>query len=141
MKLAKIVARRKKRLGRGAGSGKGFHTVGRGQKGQKSRTKVHILFEGFKMKKSLLRRLPMQRGMGKFKPLSQKPLVINLEVLNLLPDGSKVDINTLVKAGIVNAADAKKYGVKILGKGKLTKKLTINLPISQKALAKITKAK
>ena len=39
-----------KRLGRGYGSGKGGHTSGRGQKGQKSRTNIHILFEGLKVK-------------------------------------------------------------------------------------------
>jgi|SRR5581483_1694819 len=132
MKLKRIVERRKKRLGRGGGSGKGFHTSSHGQKGQKARGSVHILFEGFKVKKSLLRRLPMQRGKSKFKPNSKKPLVINLDVLNLLPEGSTVDIKTLAKAGIIDEKDAQKYGVKILGKGKLTKKLKINLPMSNK---------
>ncbi len=65
-KLPKIVARGKKRVGRGRGSGKGGHTVGRGQKGQKARGKVGVLFEGMKMKKSLIKRLPLQRGKGKF---------------------------------------------------------------------------
>lgn len=136
--LPKIVTKRKKRLGHGIGSGKGGHTVGRGQKGQKSRTSVGILFEGVKVKKSLLRRLPLQRGKGKFKP-NTKPLIINLEVLNLLPEDTKVDIESLVKAGIVKEDDAQKFGVKILGQGKLTKKLTINLPISKSAARKIEK--
>jgi large subunit ribosomal protein L15 len=132
MKLEKVKKQNKKRLGRGGGSGKGFHTVGRGQKGQKARKNIHILFEGLKMKKSLLRRLPMQRGKSKFKPNSKKPIIINIKLLNLLPAGSIVDIKSLAKAGIVNENDAKKYGVKILGKGKLTKKLKINLPMSLK---------
>lgn len=55
-----------KRLGRGYGSGKGGHTSGRGQKGQKSRTKIHILFEGLKVKKSTLKKFPLLRGKGKF---------------------------------------------------------------------------
>lgn len=55
-----------KRLGRGYGSGKGGHTSGRGQKGQKSRTKMHILFEGLKVKKSTLKKFPLLRGKGKF---------------------------------------------------------------------------
>lgn len=135
--LVKIVKRPKKRVGRGGGSGKGFHTSGRGQKGQKSRTKVHILFEGFKVKKSLLRRLPMQRGRGKFKAQSTKPIVVNLEVLNLLPANSKVNIDTLAKAGIVKLDEAKMYGVKILGGGKLTKKLTIELPMSKSVAKKL----
>lgn len=50
------------------GSGKGSHTVGRGQKGQKARGSVGVLFEGVKMKKSLLKRLPLMRGKGKFHP-------------------------------------------------------------------------
>lgn len=66
--LPKVVQKSKKRLGRGMGSGKGSHTVGRGQKGQKARGGVHILFEGFKMKKSLIKRLPLARGKGKFHP-------------------------------------------------------------------------
>lgn len=57
----------KKRLGRGYGSGKGGHTSSRGQKGQKSRTKIHILFEGLKVKKSTLKKFPLLRGKGKFK--------------------------------------------------------------------------
>lgn len=57
----------RKRLGRGYGSGKGGHTSSRGQKGQKSRRKMHILFEGLKVKKSTLKKFPLLRGKGKFK--------------------------------------------------------------------------
>ncbi len=135
----KVVARRKKRVGRGYGSGKGGHTAGRGQKGQKARSKVHVLFEGVKVKKSLLRRLPLQRGKGKFKAKT-KPLVVNLEALNLLKDGSKVDVESLAKAGIVKLTDAKELGVKILGKGKLAKKLTVGVLISKSAAKKIKAA-
>jgi len=66
--LPKVVTKRAKRLGRGYGSGKGGHTVGRGEKGQKTRNKIGVLFEGMKVKKSLLKRLPFRRGKGKFKP-------------------------------------------------------------------------
>lgn len=68
IRLPKVIKRSKKRVGRGVGSGKGSHTSGRGQKGQKSRGKVGVLFEGMKMKKSLLKRLPLMRGKGKFHP-------------------------------------------------------------------------
>lgn len=138
-KLPKVVARRKKRRGRGYGSGKGGHTTGRGQKGQKSRTKIGILFEGVKVKKSLIKRLPLQRGKGRFKAKA-KPLVVKLSYLNLLPSGTKVDIAALVKFGIVKRDDAERYGVKILGDGKLTKKLTISLPISNSAAKRVEKA-
>ena len=65
--LPKVKQKTKKRVGRGHGSGKGAHTSGRGQKGQKSRGGVHIIFEGLKVKKSLIKRLPFKRGKGKFK--------------------------------------------------------------------------
>ncbi|KKU03098.1 MAG: 50S ribosomal protein L15 [Candidatus Amesbacteria bacterium GW2011_GWB1_47_26] len=66
-KLPRIITRPKKRVGRGMGSGKGSHTAGRGTKGQKARGKVSILYEGTKTKKSLVKRIPMLRGKGKFK--------------------------------------------------------------------------
>lgn len=137
--LTKITKRSKKRLGRGYGSGKGGHTSGRGQKGQKSRGKVGILFEGVKVKKSLLKKLPFQRGKGKHLA-NKKPLVINLSVIDMLSSGKTVDIDMLVKNGIVDKSDAEKYGVKILGDGKLTKKFTISLPISKSAAKKVEKA-
>jgi large subunit ribosomal protein L15 len=138
MQLPKVVERRKKRLGRGYGSGKGGHTVGRGQKGQKARGSVGILFQGFKVKKSLLRRLPIQRGKDKFRA-HPKPITVSLDKLNGFADGAKVNIEALVKAGVVDAAEAKKFGVKVLGSGKLTKKLELSLPVSSGALKQIEK--
>ena len=140
--LPKVVGNRKKRVGRGYGSGKGGHTTGRGQKGQKSRTKIGVLFEGVKVKKSLLKRLPFQRGKGKNKG-GKGPVIVNVEALNILPAGSKVTIETLIKAKIVDEKDARAYGVKILGNGKLEKKLIIEVPTSKsvlKLLEKSTKA-
>jgi len=137
--LTTITKRSKKRLGRGYGSGKGGHTSGRGQKGQKSRGRVGILFEGVKVKKSLLKKLPFQRGKGKHLA-NKKPLVINLSVIDMLSSGKTVDVDMLVKSGIVDKSDAEKYGVKILGDGKLTKKFTISLPISKSAAKKVEKA-
>ena len=139
VKLPKIIKRGKKRLGRGYGSGKGGHTVGRGQKGQKARGKIGILFEGVKMKKSLIKRLPLRRGKGKFKA-KNKPLVVNLKALNILPDLSVVDVSLLIDKGIIDRSDAKNYGVKILGDGEIKKKLIIKMPISKKAAQKIKKA-
>lgn len=138
MKILKVVERRKKRLGRGYGSGKGGHTSGRGQKGQKARGKVGILFQGFKVKKSMLRRLPIQRGKDKFRAYPEE-LVVNLRDLNLLKDGDTVNIETLAKTGLVRLDDAIKYGVKVLGTGKLTKKLTLALPASASAIKQIEK--
>lgn len=139
MSNLKLVTKRKKRVGRGYGSGKGGHTTGRGAKGQKSRGKVGVIFEGYKMKKSFIKRLPFRRGKGKFEAKA-KPLIVNLELLEVFSAGSVVNIESLVKHGIVDANDAKTYGVKILGNGELTKKLSIGLPISKSAADKVTKA-
>lgn len=136
--LTKIVEKRKKRLGRGRGSGKGGHTVGRGQKGQKSRRNIGILFEGYKVKKSLIKRLPLRRGKGRFKAKGN-PLIINLELLNVFSAGSKVDFNSLVEKRLIDKKDALTYGVKVLGNGKLEKKLTIDLPISKSAARQVEK--
>lgn len=138
-KLPKTLTKKKKRVGRGYGSGKGGHTVGRGQKGQKSRKKIGVLFEGVKVKKSFIKRLPLRRGKGKFKARA-KPIIIKLSYLNLVRSGAKVNINTLVEFGIVKKEDAEKYGVKILGDGEVKKKLTIEVPISNSAAKKIEKA-
>lgn len=137
--LPKIKTKKKKRVGRGYGSGKGGHTVGRGQKGQKSRKKIGIMFEGIKVRKSLLKRLPQLRGKKKFKG-SGPSIILNLDDLNSLPSGTKVNIESLAKHSLVKESEAKKMGVKILSDGKLTKKLTVELPVSKSAERKIKKA-
>ena len=139
-KLEKIKIKNRKRVGRGYGSGKGGHTVGRGMKGQRSRRNIGVLFEGVKVRKSFVKRLPLRRGKGKFKA-SDKPIVVKLGYLNILPSGSKVNIDTLVKHGIVKEDDAKACGVKVLGDGELKKKLTIEVPISVSAAKQVEKAK
>lgn len=138
-KLEKVVKKRKKRVGRGYGSGRGGHTAGRGQKGQKSRKKLGILFEGIKVKKSLIKRLPLQRGKGKGQ-VKGKPVIVKLTYLNLLPGNTKVTLDSLIKHGIVGESDAKVFGVKILGDGELKKKLLIAVPISKSCAKKIEKA-
>lgn len=140
--LPKVNQRRKKIVGRGYGSGKGGHTAGRGQKGQKSRgDKIHILFEGYKSKKSLIKRLPLKRGKGKLKPFT-KQVAIQVGKLESLPAGSKVNLDLIVKsvAGF-RKSDLKRYGVKIVAGGKLTKKLSVSLPTTKAARALIEKAK
>ena len=137
--LVKTVTKRKKRRGRGFGSGKGGHTTGRGQKGQKSRKTIGILFEGLKTKKSFYKRLPLRRGKGKFKA-KDKPLIVKLSLLNYLPAGTKVNIDSLIANKIVDKKQALALGVKILGDGEVKKKLTIELPISKSAAKKVVKA-
>lgn len=139
-KLPKITTASRKRVGRGYGSGKGGHTSGRGQKGQKSRGKIPLTMEGTKIKKSLLKRLPLQRGKGKFKPVSRGPVVVNVKYLNLFGNGEEVSLDSLIKKGIVDGKQAKALGVKILGDGELKIALKVGIPCSKGAAKKITKA-
>ena len=106
------------RKGRGAGSGNG-KTAGRGHKGQWARSGggVRVGFEGGQM--PLARRLP-KRG---FHNIFAKPLeAINVSVLDKFEDGAVVDAKALLEKGILSKCE---YGVKILGNGSLTKKLTV----------------
>lgn len=136
-KLPKIVAKSKKRLGRGMGSGKGSHTSSHGQKGQKSRGKINILFEGMKVKKSLLKRLPKMRGKGKFH-VNSKPVSISAERLEKIPAGSTITVELLVKHGILKASLAKLKGVKIVGIGDNKKKFKFSVSTSKKSVVKIS---
>ena len=106
------------RVGRGSSSGNG-KTSGRGQKGQKSRSGggVRLGFEGGQT--PLFMRLP-KRG---FTNINRKDYaIVNLDVLNRFEDGTEVTPTTLIEAGIVKDA---KSGIKILGNGELTKKLSV----------------
>ena len=108
----------KKRLGRGIGSGLG-KTAGKGTKGQNARSGggVRPGFEGGQL--PLFQRLP-KRG---FKSLSRVEYkVVNVEQLNVFENGTVVDVAKLVEAGIVKELSE---DVKILGNGKLEKKLTV----------------
>lgn len=132
--LSKQTARSKKRLGRGLGSGKG-KTGGRGQKGQKARGKVALGFSGGGL--PMYKKLPLLRGWGN-KPDSAIKLVVNLGSLNVFEDGSKVDMESLVKAKLVSMPKSKSSVVKILSDGKLEKKLTlVGLKLSKTAIAEV----
>ena len=104
------------RKGRGLSSGHGF-TSGRGTKGQKAHGKTRLGFEGGQM--PLYRQKP-KRG---FTSMNHKDYaLISLTTLNRFDDGVEVTPATLKEAGIVKNL---KSGVKVLGNGKLTKKLTV----------------
>lgn len=137
--LPKVSTRGKKRAGRGYGSGKGGHTSGRGQKGQKSRRTIPWSFEGGAL--PLSQRLPFWRGKGRLHALKPKPVVVNIGDLERLKAGVVIDMALLIKEGFLTEKEARVQHVKILGRGKLTKKLTIvGLPVSAPARAKIEKA-
>ena len=108
----------RKRIGRGHGSGQG-KTAGKGHKGQNARSGggVRIGFEGGHT--PLFRRVP-KRGFTNIN--AKEYAIVNLDQLNAFEDGAEVTPVVLVESGIVKA---EKSGIKILGNGELTKKLTV----------------
>ena len=107
-----------KRKGRGHATGNG-KTAGRGHKGQKARSGggVRIGFEGGQM--PLSRRIP-KRG---FNNIFAEPLeIVNLTALNKFEDGETVNAEALLAKGILSKCE---YGFKVLGNGKLTRKVTV----------------
>ena len=109
-----------KRIGRGHGSGNG-KTAGKGHKGQKARSGhgMRAGFEGGQM--PLQRRVP-KRGFNNI--FAEEWVAINLSSLEMFEDGSVVDAAALASKGIIKKAN---LPVKVLGNGKLTKKLTVKL--------------
>ena len=119
-----------KRKGRGHATGNG-KTAGRGHKGQKARSGGH----GVGGQMPLARRIP-KRG---FHNIFAKPLEsVNVSALEKFEDGAVVDAKALLDAGILSKCT---YGVKILGNGEITKKLTVKASaFSESAKAKIEAA-
>jgi large subunit ribosomal protein L15 len=124
MELSKLKPKKgarhaKKRVGRGPGSGHG-KTAGRGEKGQKSRSGFSRMtgFEGGQM--PLHRRLPKRGFTNIFK---KEHAVVNVSDLERFDSGMTVDEGALRKAGLVKGQTP--HGIKVLGDGKLSKKLTV----------------
>lgn len=123
-----------KRLGRGIGSGLG-KTSGKGHKGQWARSGggVRIGFEGGQM--PLSRRLPKTGFDNNWKKVYS---VVNLERLNDFEDGTVITAELLLEAGVLSKIEP--YGLKVLGNGELTKKLTVKAnKFSKSAIEKIEK--
>jgi large subunit ribosomal protein L15 len=123
---------RRKRLGQGESSGRG-KTAGRGGKGQTARSgsSIRIGFEGGQM--PLIRRIP-KRGFNNARHATVY-IPVNLESLNVFEDGARVDIEALRSIGLANG---KGDGIKVLGTGDVTKKLSVSAhAFSASAKAKI----
>jgi large subunit ribosomal protein L15 len=131
--------KRRMRIGRGIGSGKG-KTGGRGGKGQTARTGVRINgFEGGQM--PIHRRLP-KRGFNKYQPTRLGE--VNIGMIQKAIDAGTLDAKktlnaeTLIEAGLTRKA---KHGVKLLGKGAITAKVTIEVAkASKSAIEAVEKA-
>jgi large subunit ribosomal protein L15 len=126
---------RVKRLGQGESSGKG-KTSGKGHKGQKARSggSIRLGFEGGQM--PLIRRLP-KRGFNNA-AFKKNYAIVNLADLNAFDDGATIDESVLLEAKLIRG---KYFGVKVLGNGDLTKKLTVSVDkVSDAARVKIENA-
>jgi large subunit ribosomal protein L15 len=119
LKPKKGAKHAKKRVGRGPGSGHG-KTAGRGEKGQKSRSgySSKLGFEGGQM--PLHRRIPKRGFTNIFK---KEMSVVNLSDLEQFDNGATVDEQALRGAGLIKG---RAKGIKVLGDGKLSKKLTVH---------------
>ena len=122
-----------KRKGRGAGSGNG-KTAGKGHKGQLARSGGKgAYFEGGQL--PLVRRIP-KRGFNNH--FAKEFAIIKISDLNRFDNGAVVDIEAIIKSGLLRKT---LDGVKVLGNGELTKKLTVRLnAFSESAKAKIESA-
>lgn len=112
--------REAKRIGRGHGSGNG-KTAGKGHKGQKARA-GHGMRPGFEGGQMPLQRRVPKRGFNNI--FAEEWSAVNLSVLEVFEDGATVDAAALAEKGIIKKANRP---VKVLGNGKLTKKLTVKL--------------
>ncbi len=110
------------RKGRGTGSGNG-KTAGKGHKGQNARSGggVRIGFEGGQL--PLYRKLPKR---GFHNHFAKEYAIVNVSDLNKFEDGAKIDLETLMNAGIIRKPLC---GLKVLGDGEITKKVTVEAAI------------
>ena len=120
-----------KRLGRGIGSGKG-KTSGKGHKGQNARSGggVRPGFEGGQM--PLIRRIPKRGFTNIFKKVYS---IVNVKELEIFEEGTVVTAALLLEVGMLSKVES--YGLKVLGDGTLTKKLTVQAKKFTKSAAEI----
>ncbi len=129
-RLPKTVAKSKKRVGRGLGSGRGAKS-GRGiTRHQRAREAIPLHFEGGQGR--MVKRFPLLRGKGRNKSIKTKPIIVTLSQLDVFSTGEKVTVDALIKKNIVNKK-ALITGVKLLKSGKLTKKLIVEIAMSKSA--------
>lgn len=136
--LTKTTDKAQKRVGRGIGSGVGGHTTGRGAKGRKIRGKVKLTFDGTKIKKGWIKRLPFLRGKHRTNALPKPEIITLAQIEKNYKTGETVSVQTIFEKFPRLDVRRQKFGVKILSAGKLTKKLTFtDVKLSAAARAKI----
>jgi large subunit ribosomal protein L15 len=129
-----ITEKKKKRLGRGLGSGKGAKS-GRGTtRHQKAREDIPLHFEGGMNR--FTKRFPLLRGKGKNKSIKEEALIIHLSSLNVFDDNDRVTRESLLEKNVVKQ-DERDRPLKILASGDIQKKLTICVPVSKSVQTQI----
>jgi large subunit ribosomal protein L15 len=137
--LPKTTTKQQKRVGRGIGSGVGGHTTGKGAKGDKVRGKTKLTFDGTKIKKSWIKRLPFLRGKHRTLPVTKIKNFSLSQLEKWFKANDVVSPESLIKKSKVNFDS--KYVVKILSNGSLTKPLTFkNIQFSSGAKSQIISA-
>ncbi|MBP9815824.1 50S ribosomal protein L15 [Candidatus Woesebacteria bacterium] len=135
--LTKIVETKKKRLGRGLGSGAGAKS-GRGTtRHQKARGKIPLHFEGGQNRS--VKRYPLLRGKGRNKSVQPKAITINLDDVSVFEANATVTVEALIEKQIIDMS-ARKRGVKMVSSGTISVPLQIALPVSRVAKDKIEQA-
>jgi large subunit ribosomal protein L15 len=138
--LTKITSKPARRCGRGIGSGLGGHTSGRGAKGDKARGKTSLTFDGTKIKKNWIKRLPFLRGKNR---LTNHKNIVNFNLTQIdkwFAKDELVDLNSLSQKTKISfkRLNAK---VKILSAGEITKALNFkDVLVSESASKKIIAA-
>jgi len=120
LNLTQIVAKSAKRVGRGIGSGKGGHTVGKGQKGQGSRGKRKVAASSEGGNIPLARKLPVQTG---FRSLKPRPETVSVRWINEhTKDGQLVDKAFMISFNVIKNTSEQ---AKIIGNDKIAHKITV----------------
>jgi len=134
LRLPKLVAIGKKRLGRGHGSGR-VKTSGRGTKGQNARGHVRIGFEGGQL--PLTKRLPFLRGKKRNKSMVSKTVLLYVGKLDKFAANATIDKAFLMKHNSIESITTR---VKVVGNAKLEHAYTVHIPCSKQSTTAITKA-
>ncbi len=136
--LNKTTTKQSKRVGRGIGSGVGGHTTGRGAKGDNVRGHSKLTFDGTKIKKGWLKRLPFLRGKHRLLPLNDTYIVSLTQINSWFKTGEIVEKKTIFEKILRTTKRDLTKKIKVLSTGNLDKKLTFKgLELSEKASSKV----
>jgi len=135
--LKKTTHKGKKRIGRGYGSKKGGHTSTRGSKGAKARYKIKLTYDGTKIKKGWIKRLPLLKGKDKNKSRKVKLAIDFNQLEKWYKAKETVSREDVLQKLNVKKADKNRVQIKVLSRGKLTKSLTVTIPCSMNATNEI----